>query len=750
MPNKSRPVFAMRRRQRWLSSWLPIAASLLTACQQPEPTRFEPPRVLEESPYVETGDFDAIRDHGQLRLLMVRRPEAVTHLPRAGSPVNTQLRAAARFARSVDLEPVVVLVDRFDQLVPALTEGRGDVIVANLPITERHRDEIGFTVALDRSRQMLVARKDDPIETPADLDGRAITVGFDSRFWHAAQRLQERHAGLEVHSLPALSTERKLDRLAGGDIDLTIVDGNSLEVALRYRDNIRGVFPVSTETGIAWGLRRDAEELKAVLDRFITQRKLTEFDQQPRTGDLPTIEQSRTLRVATRNSAANYFVWRGQLLGFEYELAKRFADDLGVRLEIVVADPEESLLELVRSGRADMAAAFLTPRSGRDEGIGWSRPYHFAVKRVVTEAADSPIDSIEGLSGRSVHVPPDSDAWETAERLRDEEGIELRLAELPAGTTPEAAIRGVASGDYDLTLVDDHIARNAAAWRENVQSYLEIGDPVPHRWAFREDNGQLQAAADRFLGETYRSEFYNVVYSKYFRDHDRIREFQAQRVDLGGGHQLSPWDDVIQQYAKQEGFDWRLVAAQIFQESGFNPNARSWVGARGLMQIMPATARQVGVTEPINDPKVNIRAGIQYLDWLRDRFEEDLRVQDRMWFTLAAFNAGIGHVRDARRLADRLGLDRDRWFDNVERAMLKLSQPEHYRSARFGYVRGHEPVKYVRAIRERYQAYILWTNDCWPSCQPSPHPTIADVRETATPFSPGLGPGPAGVTSTAD
>jgi membrane-bound lytic murein transglycosylase F len=738
----------MRRRQRWLTCCLAIAAALLTACQQPEPTSFEPPRVLEESPYVETGDFNAIKDRGRLRLLMVRRPDAVTHLPRAGSPVNTQLRAAARFARSVGLEPVVVLVDRFEQLIPALTEGRGDLIVANLPINDRHREEIGFTVALDRSRQMLVAREDDPIEAPADLDGRAITVDFGSRFWHAAQRLQDQHARLEVHSLPALSTERKLDRLAAGGMDLTIVDGNALEVALGYRDSIRGVFPVSPETGIGWGLRRDAEELKAVLDRFITQRKLAEFDQQLRTGDLPAIKQDRTLRVATRNSAANYFVWRGQLLGFEYELAKRFADDLGVRLEIVVADPQESVLELVRSGRADMAAAFLTPRSGRNEDIAWSRPYHFAVKRVVTDAGGPAIDSIEDLSGRRIHVSPDSDAWQAAERLRDAEGIDLRVEELPAGTTPEAAIRGVANGEYDLTLVDDHIARNAAAWRENVQSYLEIGDPIPHRWAFREDNGQLQAVADRFLTQTYRSEFYNVVYAKYFHDHDRIREFQAQRIDLGSGHQLTPWDDVIQRYAKQEGLDWRLVAAQIFQESGFNPNARSWVGAQGLMQIMPATARQVGVTGPINDPEVNIRAGIQYLDWLRDRFEDDLRVQDRMWFMLAAFNAGVGHVRDARSLADRLGLDRDRWFDNVERAMLKLSQPKYYGNARFGYVRGHEPVQYVRAIRERYQAYILWTNDCWPSCQPSPHPTMADFRATASPS----GPGPAfrGITSTAD
>ena len=700
--------------------------ALAAACSPPAEQGYEPPRVV-ESTYEETGDFDAIQRHGQLRLLVVREPATVERLPRAGTPTSAQIEAAARFARSVGLEPVIVLVDHFDALIPALRAGRGDLIIANLPITAERRERIDFTVALDRTRQLLVKRRDDPLAEPAGLDGRSITVGFNSRYWDTARALQEHYPGLEVESLPALSTERQLDRLSEGSIDLTIVDGNALDAALQYRDGIEAAFPVSGETGVGWGVRAGAEQLKALLDRFITQRKLAQFDRERHTGDLPEIQNRRTVRVVTRNNAANYFVWRGQLLGFEYELARRFAEHLGVRLEVVVADENQELLPMLRDGRADFAAAFLSREGPVSPGdITYSRPYHFAVKQVVTDADDHALQAPADLSGRTFRVPADSEYSRVLARLREEQGLDFAIEPVPPGEAAAGTIEKVADGTYDLTLVDDHVAKNAAIWHDNVRAAIELGEPVAHRWAFRGGSEQLVAAANEFLAETYRSEFYNVVYAKYFRDHDRIRRYQTQRVGLSAGRQLSPYDDLIRKYAREHGFDWRLIAAQMFQESGFNPDARSWVGAVGLMQVMPRTAGQVGVASDLDDPETNIRAGTRYLAWLRERFEEDLSVRDRTWFTLAAFNAGTGHVRDARRLAGRLGLNPDRWFDNVEVAMRKLSERRYYRNARFGYVRGSEPVKYVRAIRERYQAYILWTNDCWPDCQPEPHPQVAE------------------------
>ena len=150
-----------------------------------------------------------------------------------------------------------------------------------------------------------------------------------------------------------------------------------------------------------------------------------------------------------------------------------------------------------------------------------------------------------------------------------------------------------------------------------------------------------------------------------------------------------------------------MVISQMYQESRFNPNARSFVGAVGLFQLLPRTGKQLGFEKAdLMVPEKSVSAGIQYLDWTRDRFSETLPVEERLWFSLAAYNAGFGHVRDARRLAKLKGWDPDRWFDNVERAMLLLSKREYFSKARFCYCRGKEPVQYVREIRDRYQAYV--------------------------------------------
>ena len=173
----------------------------------------------------------------------------------------------------------------------------------------------------------------------------------------------------------------------------------------------------------------------------------------------------------------------------------------------------------------------------------------------------------------------------------------------------------------------------------------------------------------------------------------------------------------MKRHAEQYGFDWRLLVAQMYQESRFDPQAKSWAGALGLMQVLPRTARQMGFDGDLADPEIGIHAGVKYMAWMRERFDPELPVLDRMWFTLAGYNAGAEHVRDARRLARKKGWSSKRWFGNVERAMLLLSQRKYARKARHGFVRGREPVNYVRQIKQRYEAYVRLTesiacNDC--------------------------------------
>jgi len=147
----------------------------------------------------------------------------------------------------------------------------------------------------------------------------------------------------------------------------------------------------------------------------------------------------------------------------------------------------------------------------------------------------------------------------------------------------------------------------------------------------------------------------------------------------------------------------------MYQESRFDPLASNSTGAFGLMQMLPRTAQELGV-ENLKDPEQAIASGVQYLDWTRDRFSKDLPVQEQMFFSLASYNAGFGHVKDAQRLARQLGLRSDKWFNNVEKAMLLLQRRHYYKKARFGYVRGQEPVNYVRDIHQRYLSYIRITD----------------------------------------
>ena len=188
-----------------------------------------------------------------------------------------------------------------------------------------------------------------------------------------------------------------------------------------------------------------------------------------------------------------------------------------------------------------------------------------------------------------------------------------------------------------------------------------------------------------------------------------MRRHREDRVDHDSADGLSPYDAMIQREATTHGFEWPLIVAQMYQESGFNPKARSPAGAIGLMQILPRTAKEFGVKN-LRDPEQAIRAGVAYLAWLHSRFEPELTVKDRIWFALAAYNAGFGHVRDARQLADQLGLDPNRWFDHVEKAMRLLSKRAYYRKTEYGYVRGYEVIKYVREIRERYRSYLQTTD----------------------------------------
>ena len=663
------------------------------------------------SDYIDPGDLHDLKIHGKLRILLPRLSADVEFLPRAGLPIHYETEMVSRFAEKLQLEPVWIYVEKFEQLIPMLLEGKGDLIAANLTITKERKKKLAFTVPVDTVKELLITRADDQIKAVADLVGREIAVQKSKSYWETVQKVVKKHPGIQIREVSEdMSVEQIIDQVAERKFDVTIADSNFVTAILPMTDTIKAPLALSGERPIAWAVRPNAIQLKAELDRFLNHEQLNNRDQAVYKEDLPGIKKRKVLRVLTRNNAATYFLWRGELMGFEYELAKEFAKRQGLRLEMVVAPTRKHLFTWLREGKGDLIAANLTILPDiENSDIKYSRGYNKVKEMVVTRIGDGKLRTIDDLKGRSVHIRPSSSYWRSLTTLANG-GLEFKLEAVPEHMETEDIIDKVAAGDFDLTIADSHILDVEMSWRMNeIKAAFALPDTVSHGWAVRDDSPELLAAINKFIKKEYRGLFYNLAKQKYFQKPRQIKKRLEGRVDAGSGNLLSPYDVLVKKYAEQYGFDWRMIVAQMFQESRFNPRAKSWAGASGLLQIMPRTAKELGIKD-ITKPENGIKAGLKYLDWLRDRFEPELSVQDRMWFVLASFNAGAGHVKDARRLARQLGLNPNRWFDNVEKAMLLLSKRKYARKAKHGFVRGKEPVNYVRQISDRYDAYVRLTS----------------------------------------
>ena len=612
-----------------------------------------------------------------------------------------------RFAEQHFLDIDWVQVESWNALVPALAAGRGDLIAADVTITEPRKARVAFTVPVRRTREHIVVRKGDRVESFENLAGRELTIREQSSFWRAVQRARATHPEIEVRLVPENTPpERLLAGVAEGRLDMAAVNvGDTAQFESDW-PALRVVSHPFKSHAVAWAVSAHAPGLRKELDRFLSIEQITRVANGERYDDLPEMRRRGVLRILTRNNAATFFLWRGEQVGFEYELLREFAQRQGLHVEVVIAPQHASLFEMLERGYGDIAAAALpiaAPR--RPPSVVMTRPFNYVNDYLVAPHDDDSILGIEDLAGRAVTVRRSSAHWHTLERFRDA-GLKLDIALAPEDAETEALIAAVGEGRLDLTVAAGHVLDLELGYRTDIRKAFTLRGPVALGWGVRRENPRLLAALDEYLDKEYRGLFFNVVYQKYFENPIRMRRLREGRVDHERAGGLSPWDALVKREAAAHGFDWPLIVAQMYQESRFDPRARSPAGATGLMQLLPRTAREFGVGN-LRDPEQSVRAGVAYLAWLHSRFESDLTVKDRIWFSLAAYNAGFGHVSDARKLAGgELGLDPDRWFDNVEEAMRLLSKRAYHRKTRYGYVRGHEVVKYVREIRERYWSYL--------------------------------------------
>lgn len=631
-------------------------------------------------PAVATDDWPLIRERGVIRFVRLGLEEFDT-LPSQGLSEKRYRLLAERFAERYALRTEWIVERNIEALFLALEEGRADVAVATLTETESRRNRVAFTVPLSVSREWVIGRSEGVFGVLPGAYEESLATHYPN-----APRV----------AVPDDADHRTIqDLIEAGVLDATIMDEAAARVTLRTSSAIRKLRELPDVRRIAWALRPENPDLRNVLDRYLTELH-TVHEESPGARDWSAIRASGQLRMLTISSPATYYLWRGAQLGFEYELVHRFADSHGLDLWVTVAADHEELAAELAAGRGDLVAAgwVMTPERVA-AGLLFTRHYLEIRETLVTRG--EPVSDLAALASRKVTVPR---ATSYPARLAGLRGnFEIEVSDLSS----HAILEAVAAGELDVTLVDSHRAQLAATLDPRLTLGLAL-DPVMRLvWAVGPGGHELRRELDAFLDAGYRGTEFNVLYNKYFVNRRRQAEQREHRIT---GNQLSEYDALIKPRAAAEGFDWRLIVAQMYQESGFDPARVSFAGARGLLQIMPRTAIEFGIDPArLDDPEVGIDAGVRYLAWSRDRFP-DLPPGEQLWFALASYNGGSGHVRDARRLARQLGLDGSRWFGHVEEAMLKLSEPRYASQAAYGYVRGSEVTGYVRDVRNRYRAYV--------------------------------------------
>lgn len=426
----------------------------------------------------------------------------------------------------------------------------------------------------------------------------------------------------------------------------------------------------------------------------------------PDDGTLEKVEQRGVLNVCTYYNTTDYYVYKGVPKGFHYDLVKDFADYLGVKLHIDVnSNVEESLREL-NEGKYDLVAMSLSVTNDRKEQINFTSPL-FSTNKVLVQnkKRDSLIRDIHDLKGKEIFVQEGTTYKSFLRELNDSLQLDLKITEVEYLTYEDILLQ-VEKGELPLTVIDKNIAQIAAQYMTHIDYSLELSDSEPVAWAVSGNTKYLLQELNQWLEAMKKTEKFPVLYNRYYKSNYVTSLHNSKYYKLKNGV-ISSFDPIIKQEAQKIGWDWRLLASVIYQESGFDPEATSNYGAVGLMQVMPETSLQLGF-EDYTEPRDNIHVGAYYLKYLEKMFAKyDLDSLNRIKFTLAAYNAGAGHVFDAMRLAESYGKKPNVWNNNVDYFIRYKSRPEIYRDSlsRNGYCDGKQTFNFVNNIIENYTHY---------------------------------------------
>lgn len=415
-------------------------------------------------------------------------------------------------------------------------------------------------------------------------------------------------------------------------------------------------------------------------------------------------ENIDTLKVVTLYGPTSYFDYRGEVMGVDYENVRKFAEDEGMVLEISTLDNIQDLIDALKSGEAHLAAYPIPSIAEYNSEVIHCGHKEISRQVLVQKSGKDAIKDVTELVGKDVYVEKNSKFFYRLENLNDELGGGINIVTLESDTiVSEDLLQMVSKGLIDYAVVDSQ----TASLYKNAFPNLEVSFPLSSdqaaSWAVAPGLDSLASKIDKWENRTHSPEFVKEIYKRYY-DRALSDEFDTnlsyfKKLNLKKGAPVSNYDALFKKYASTAKMNWELLAAIAFCESRYNPSVESRFGAYGLMQVMPGTASAVGIDpSALGSPDSNVLAAARILAKLEKSFESKVEdPEERLKFVVAAYNSGLGHIYDAMALAEKIGLDPQKWTGNVSIAALMKSRPEYYNDpvVKHGFFRGRETVDFV-------------------------------------------------------
>jgi membrane-bound lytic murein transglycosylase F len=432
--------------------------------------------------------------------------------------------------------------------------------------------------------------------------------------------------------------------------------------------------------------------------------------------DFDSIISRGKLIVATSNSSTDYFLYKGEPKGFQFELLQELGNYLGLKVEILVNNDPSQNEKLLKTGECDLIASSWNYHRSSNENVSYSVPL-FETQLVLVQRKTDELMLKGGkshnqlirnplkLEGKSVYVPVQSVEALLVKQINTINVNKVKIYEMPQ-YSQKKLVGLVAAGDIDYTICNNILAGSLKSLYPELDFETIIKKSEPIVWNFRNTSPVLIKKINQWIKEISGSTRFAVLTNKYFNCRDQW--FPAEnRFNPASSGNISAYDGLIKKYSQYINWDWRLLASLIYQESRFMPNVRSRRGAWGLMQMMPSTRIYFGIDSTAS-PELQIMAGVKYIKFLDNAFSDKIvDSQERIHFILASYNVGPGHIFDAQRIALKIGKNPKKWFNNVDSCLIGKSDVKHYSDPdiQFGYCKGTETNNFVMEVINRYRHY---------------------------------------------